>query len=151
MNVKQLQSLLQQNSQSSLRFQLPSGQCIPDHFHVTEVGRVDKHFIDCGGTRRQTSACLLQTWTADDLDHRLESGKLAKILQLAGPILGSVELPVEMEYGAEVAAQYVLADVEVGSGVLTFVLAGKQTACLAPDKCGVGPLSIGSRSPSGCC
>lgn len=61
MNVQQLKSLLQQHSESSLRLQLPSGEFIPEHFHVTEVGRVDKTFVDCGGTRRQTASCLLQT------------------------------------------------------------------------------------------
>lgn len=37
MNVQQLKALLQQHSESSLRLQLPSGEFIPEHFHVTEV------------------------------------------------------------------------------------------------------------------
>ncbi|QDU31421.1 hypothetical protein ETAA8_65790 [Anatilimnocola aggregata] len=147
MNVQELQGLLEKHTESSLRLQLPTGEFIPDHFHVTEVGRVDKTFIDCGGTRRQTASCLLQTWTANDLDHRLESGKLAKILDLAKPVLGTGELPIEIEYGPQIAAQYVLSNVEVGPSALTFVLVGKQTDCLAKDKCGVGECS----TPSCCC
>lgn len=146
MNVQQLKTLLQQHSESSLRLQLPSGEFIPEHFHVTEVGRVDKTFVDCGGTRRQTASCLLQTWTANDIDHRLESGKLAKILNLAKLILASDALPVEIEYGPEIAVQYALADVQVGPDALTFVLVGKQTDCLAKDQCGVGECGA-----PGCC
>lgn len=146
MNVRELQAVLEKHNKANLHFQLPTGEFIPDHFHVTEVGRIDKNFIDCGGTRRQASSCLLQTWTANDLDHRLAAGKLAKILDLAKPILGSMELPVELEYGTEVAAQYVVSQVQVGLDGLTFVLTGKQTDCLAKDQCGVGECSV-----PGCC
>jgi hypothetical protein len=147
MNVGELRALLQAHDQAALRVVLPSGQPIPAHFHVTEVGRVEKNFIDCGGTRRQAVSCLLQTWVANDVDHRLSAGKLAKILQLAAPILGSDDLPVEIEYGVEVAAQYQLAEVQIGvDGLLYFDLVGKQTDCLAKDKCGIGECS-----DSSCC
>ncbi len=136
MNVKHLSAILESNPLASLRFVLPSGEFVPAHFHITEVGRVQKDFIDCGGTRRAAVSCLLQAWSANDLDHRLEAGKLAKILKIAAPILGSVDLPVEVEYGANLAAQYQLAEVEAGTDVLNFVLVGKQTDCLAKEKCG---------------
>ena len=71
MNVQEVTQVLEANSESSLRFVLPSGQYVPDHFHVTEVGRVEKNFIDCGGTRRKAVSCLLQAWTANDVQHRL--------------------------------------------------------------------------------
>jgi hypothetical protein len=29
-----------------------NGNLIPSHFHITEVGVVVKHFIDCGGSFR---------------------------------------------------------------------------------------------------
>lgn len=32
-----------------IAFQLPNGDLVPTHFHVTEIGKVTKHFIDCGG------------------------------------------------------------------------------------------------------
>ncbi len=35
-----------------LQFELPGGNLVPGHFHVTEVGKITKHFIDCGGTER---------------------------------------------------------------------------------------------------
>jgi Family of unknown function (DUF6428) len=146
MTAKQLAQILEGNKDSSLHMMLPSGEFIPDHFHVTEIGRVQKNFIDCGGTRRQSLACLLQIWTAYDSEHRLVAGKLANILGLARPILESDELPVEVEYGAKVAAQYRLRNVEATPKGLLFVLAGRQTECLAPDKCGVGECTA-----KGCC
>ena len=56
----------------TLRFVLPDGDEIPVHAHITEVGRIDKKFIDCSGTIRNSSICSLQAWVAeDDGAHRL--------------------------------------------------------------------------------
>ena len=84
---------------------------------------------------------------ANDLDHRLNAGKLAKILKMAAGVLQSDELPIEVEYGAGAAAHYFVSNVEVTPKGLLFVLAAKQTDCLAPDKCGV----TGCDTKSGCC
>lgn len=145
MNVAKLYEVLHAHGDCRLRLKLPSGQFVPSHFHVTEVGRVEKNFIDCGGTRRRLVSCLLQAWTANDLDHRLTAEKLAKILKLAEPILESNDLAVEIEYGSDVAAQYTLADVQVDDG-LVLSLKGKQTACLALEICGVSECNT-----DGCC
>ena len=40
------------NKLDKIGFQLPNGKLVPNHFHVTEVGKITKHFIDCGGTVR---------------------------------------------------------------------------------------------------
>ncbi len=146
MNVQELNQVLQANGDASLRFVLPSGETVPSHFHITEVGRIDKHFIDCGGTRRSSTACALQIWTANDLEHRLTAGKLASIIQLAEPILKSHDLPVEVEYGQEIAVPYSLSGVEITPAEVRFLLAGKQTDCLAKDQCGVD-----SCSTTDCC
>lgn len=138
MNVKTLANLLGSNGDAALHIMLPSGEFVPAHFHVTEIGRLQKTFIDCGGTRRETISCLLQVWTAHDVHHRLTAGKLGKILKLASNLPVSDDMAVEVEYGEDVASQYWVADVEVTPKGLLFVLSGKQTNCLAPDKCGVG-------------
>lgn len=137
MLVKDLLQLLDRHAESQLHIMLRSGEFLPAHFHITEVGRVQRTFIDCGGTRRESASCLLQVWVADDVEHQLLAGKLLKVLRLADSVLGSVELPLEFEYGPDVAGQYFLADVEVTPSGLLFVLSGKRTDCLAPDKCGV--------------
>lgn len=121
---------------------LPDGRFVPGHFHVTEVGRVQKDFIDCGGTRRSTTSCVLQVWVADDTDHRLAAGKLAGIMEVAAPLLGSEELPVEVEYESGVVSQYPIGRAEATPSGLLFELRTKHTACLAPQKCGID---------SGCC
>ena len=41
------------NKLDKIAFQLPNGSLVPSHFHVTEVGKVSKHFIDCGGSIRK--------------------------------------------------------------------------------------------------
>jgi hypothetical protein len=140
MTTSELRAVLEANENESLHMMLPSGEFLPAHFHVTEVGRVEKDFIDCGGTRRKVSSCLIQVWTANDVGHRLPAGKLVKILRLASD-LGVDGLPVEIEYGEDVASQYKLAFVEETPSGLLFNLVGKKTDCLAPDRCGV----------SGCC
>ncbi|MFO1065269.1 MAG: DUF6428 family protein [Pirellulales bacterium] len=138
MDSRQLSLLLEANPTAPLKFVLPGGEPVPDHFHVTEVGRVEKNFIDCGGTIRKLASCQLQLWTADDLHHRLKAGKLAAILKLADPVLKGQDLPVEVEYGVEYASTYSLANADIIFGTVQLQLVGKRTECLAPDRCGVG-------------
>ena len=35
-----------------VNFELPDGTLVAEHFHVTEVGVVTNHLIDCGGNVR---------------------------------------------------------------------------------------------------
>ena len=121
MNVQKFNQLLADNPGVGLYVMLPSGEFVPDHFHITEVGRVEKQFVDCGGTRREAISCVLQVWVANDKDHRLQSTKLGKIMNVAAPLLAGD--PV--------------GDVEVTPKGLLLILGSKPTACLAPEKCGV--------------
>jgi len=98
MHLSEFDHLLRQQPSSQLRFALPDGTLVPAHFHVTEVGRVEKRFIDCGGTRRSVAACVLQVWVAEDRDHRLAAGKLSAILAMAADLLAGQDLPVEVEF-----------------------------------------------------
>jgi len=143
MNVTELHNLLAAHPGEKMHFMLPDKSFVPAHFHITEVGRVQKDFIDCGGTVRSATTCLLQVWVAHDVDHRLETTKLAKIMEIAQPLLGSDQLPVEIEYEGEAISQYPLGGAESTPAGLLFYLGSKHTACLAPEKCGVGG--------TGCC
>ena len=118
-----------------LRFQLPGGEFAPVHSHVTEVARIDKRFIDCGGTLRTETICRLQTWSADDTDHRLTAGKLSKILAKAESVLLTDDLDVDIEHEFGVITQFPLGAVTVGDNELIFQLTERHTACLAMDKC----------------
>ena len=89
---------LKENPDASLQFQLPDGTFVPAHFHVTEVGRVQKDFVDCGGTQRSKASCVLQLWIASDEEHRLDSSKLTRIMELGATALPIRNLSVEVEY-----------------------------------------------------
>lgn len=142
MKVSELAEFLERDD-LPMHIMLPSGRFVEKHFHITEVGCVQKDFIDCGGTRREHVACVLQIWTANDVEHRLTTGKLAKIMKMADRVLGTDfgDYPVEFEYGEDVISQYVLAKIEPTPKGPLLTLGGKHTECLAPDKCGV----------TGCC
>lgn len=136
MNVRKLKQLLADNPNAALNVMLPGGEFVPDHFHVTEVGRVDKKFIDCGGTRRESLSCSLQVWVANDTEHRLDSTKLNKIMNSTDTFVND-DMPLMVEYGSETITTYPLGDVEVTPKGLLLVLGVKPTACLAMEKCGV--------------
>lgn len=119
--------------QTTIAFQLPNGELVAPHFHVTEVGKVTKHFIDCGGTIRNEEVVNFQLWEAQDYDHRLHPEKLLNIIELSEQKLDIPDLEIEVEYqmkdsigkfGLEFDGTY-------------FQLTSKMTDCLAKDKCGI--------------
>ena len=137
MNVSELTAALQASPDSPVTFALPDGSPVPPHFHVTEVGHVRKEFFDCGGVRRTEEYCALQLWVASDVEHKLTAGKVASILKFTAAVLPSESLDVQVEYQRESLSVYRIASAQRVFGKLTFQLEAKQTACLAPDQCGV--------------
>ena len=115
-----------------IAFQLPNGNLVPNHFHVTEVGKVTKHFIDCGGTVRNEEVVNFQLWEADDYDHRLHPEKLVHIIELSEKTLHIGDLEIEVEYQGTTIGKYSL-----GFDGTNFLLETKQTDCLARNKCNV--------------
>lgn len=120
------------NTKSELIFELSNGELVPSHFHVTEVGQVDKFFIDCGGTVRRERRVSFQLWEANDYDHRLAPQKLMDIIQLSEKKLLLSDEEIEVEYQGETIGKYFL-DHQGGN----FLLKATLTDCLAPDKCGI--------------
>ena len=116
----------------TLKFQLPNGEFVPAHFHITEIGNITRNFIDCGGVQRQENKLNLQLWVASDTDHRLDPTNLLNILQLAEKQLGKSNVEVEVEYQQSTIGRYKLAF----NGAV-FQLINTQTACLAPNQCGI--------------
>ena len=142
--------VLSANPAAALHLMLPDGSFVPAHFHVTEVGRVHKDFIDCGGTTRSTTTCVLQVWVADDTDHRLDTTKLANIIQVGTPLFPSMTVPVEVEYEQGVVSQFPVHEAEVTPSGVLLHLGTKHTACLAPDRCGVGAAAVACCPTPGC-
>lgn len=116
----------------AVNFKLQNGTSVPEHFHVTEVGVVTKHFIDCGGTIRNEKVANFQLWDANDFEHRLKPAKLLNIIKLSEEKLGMEDLDIEVEYQADTIGKY-----DLGFNGENFVLVSKQTACLASDSCGI--------------
>jgi hypothetical protein len=152
MNIQEFKSTLDQHPELTLTFVLPDADRIPVHAHITEVGRIDKQFIDCGGTVRRLANCTLQAWVAEDTEHRLTPGKLAAIIEMAAPLLGTEELPVEIEYEDCSITQFPVLAVEPAGGELLIRLGEKHTDCLAKELClPGGSCGVGNGEKKACC
>ena len=143
MKTSEFKTYLEKHPNHELRFVLPDGDRVPVHAHITEVGRIDKAFIDCGGIVRKVSNTTLQAWVADDVDHRLSPGKLAGVLSVAASLFNGDDLDVEIEYEDCVISQFPVQTANAEDGVLAFQLGSKHTDCLAKDVC--------LAEPTGCC
>lgn len=150
MKLNEFKSKLEEMEQIS--FRLPNGTLVPAHFHVTEVGSVTKHFIDCGGTIRKEKVVSFQLWEANDYDHRLHPEKLIGIISLSEAKLELSDEEIEVEYQGETIGKY---GIELDGN--QFVLTSLKTDCLAKDNCGVPAEklkvsleTIGTES-EGCC
>lgn len=131
MRISELKHFL--SGQETILIKLSDGAAVPPHFHVTEVGEVTKHFVDCGGKVRLEKKANLQLWSADDYNHRLEPGKLVKIIEIAERDLGLGDLEIEVEFqGADTIQKFGMA--AAGN---TLFLTGTATACLALEDCGL--------------
>ena len=149
MTISEVKNVLPQLDQVS--FKLENGTMVPEHFHVTEVGVISKHFIDCGGVVRDEKMANFQLWNTNDFDHRLKPMKLLNIIKLSENKLGLEDLEIEVEFQGETIGKYGL-DFQYG----TFILTNKITDCLAKDKCGIPEELIVSNQNSctpggGCC
>tara|TARA_B100000809_G_C15085552_1_gene511309 strand:+ start:609 stop:1079 length:471 start_codon:yes stop_codon:yes gene_type:complete len=139
-------------------FRLPDGEFVEAHTHITEVGMLNKQFIDCGGVVRAETKVGFQLWKDDhDLEHRLYPEKLLHIIELSEEKLTILDEEIEVEYQSETIGKY---GVEFNG--FEFVLTNKKTACLAEDNCGIPIVkqkvnlseiqNEGSCTPnSGCC
>ncbi|WP_018628146.1 DUF6428 family protein [Niabella aurantiaca] len=130
MKLSEIKTLLP--ALDNVAFRLENGDFVPEHFHITEVGIVTRHFIDCGGTIRYEQVVSFQLWNADDFEHRLKPQKLLQIIQLSENKLGITDLEIEVEYQSDTIGRYGL-----GFNGHYFILEHKATACLAQDACGI--------------
>tara|TARA_B100000900_G_C20550494_1_gene704542 strand:- start:1085 stop:1531 length:447 start_codon:yes stop_codon:yes gene_type:complete len=120
------------NKLESIKFILPNGDVIPEHFHVTEIGILTKNFIDCGGTIREDKVANFQLWTSEDFDHRLAPQKFLDIIILSEQKLNLENLEIEVEYQSDTVAKFGLS-----FDGTHFLLTNKKTDCLDKNKCGI--------------
>jgi len=135
MKLNQVKTIL--SNSKTISFQLPDGTLVPNHFHVTEIAKIKKDFIDCGGKIRHEERVAFQLWEADDYDHRLHPEKLTSIIELAQDKLGIEDLEVEVEYQGTTINKFAL-----DHDGQTFTLVSKQTDCLAREGCLVPEESV---------
>ena len=131
MKLSEIKHILKEKE--TIVFELPDGRLVPSHFHVTEIGGIEKKFIDCGGTLRYESKASFQLWEANDYDHRLHPEKLLSIIELSEKVLHlDTDSEIEVEYQGSTVEKYDLAfDGD------HFLLINKFTTCLAQDQCGI--------------
>lgn len=148
MKLSEVKSVL--NNLETIGFQLPNGEFVPNHFHVTEIGKITKHFIDCGGTVRNEEVVNFQLWNANDYDHRLHPEKLVTIIELSERLLSIGDLEIEVEYQGNTVEKYALEF----DGTY-FLLKTKKTDCLAKDQCGIPmkktKVNLAELKNSSCC
>lgn len=149
MTLHQLKAELKQ--QKKIVFELPDGCLVPNHFHITEVGKVTKNFIDCGGVIRKEEVVSLQLWEADDYEHRLHPEKMLQIIEIGEKTFNLKDVDIEVEYQGNTIQKFGL-DLKANH----FALINKQTACLALDACQIIPESNEIKTEkctpgSGCC
>ena len=135
MKLSEVKTILQKTT--SIGFELPNGTLVPNHFHVTEVGKINKHFIDCGGTVRTEEVANFQLWNANDYNHRLHPEKLLKIIELSEKTLGIDDLEIEVEYQLDMDGLQSIGKFGLEYNGTYFLLTSKQTNCLAQDQCGI--------------
>lgn len=128
-------------------FQFEDGSFVQEHFHVTEVGQVDKRYIDCGGVIRFEKKVSFQLWNANDLEHRLKAGKLLSIIELSEQKLGIEDGEIEVEVqGKETIGKY-----HLSFNGKHFLLINTLTACLAEDACGISQEHLPQNNTNGTC
>lgn len=116
----------------NVEFQLENGTFVPQHFHVTEIGQITKHFVDCGGVIRTEKSVNFQLWDANDYQHRLKPTKLLNIIKLSEDLLNIEDAEIEVEYQNETIGKF-----DLDFNGRHFMLLNKRTACLASDACGI--------------
>ena len=147
MKLSELKSQL--STVTNLTFVQPNGAFVPRHFHITEIGFISKHFIDCGGDFHKEEVASMQIWVAEDFDHRLKPSGLLNIIDISKKVLGDTDLEVEVEYQTETIGKYSL-DFKGEN----FVLVPKHTDCLAKSTCGIPEKKlelVGAETEGGCC
>ena len=120
---------------TKLAFKLPDGSFVPEHFHVTEIALIAKHFVDCGGTERFEKTVTMQLWHSSDIDHRLQASRLLEIIAMSEKKLGIGDFAIEVEYQSDTIGKY-----DLGFLNQNFELLAKQTDCLAQELCGIEPI-----------
>ena len=150
--LKELVSELKQSDlECRISIYTPSGLGVPCHFHITEIGRTVKSFVDCGGVKRETGDTTFQVWVADDTEHRMTVGKFLKIIESGKDLVNDEEQLVFEHDNNYTIGLYGVAMIQRLEHFFNIFLSPKRANCLAPDKCGIQPKNVTCCGSKGCC
>ena len=107
-------------------FVLPSGKKIPSHLHITEIGIIQKQYVDCGGNLRLENLINMQLWYSNDKNHKIEPAKILKIIERSDKLLKFQDDEIQIEYQQDTVCKFNLKF----SGDITFKLIKTFTDCL---------------------
>lgn len=129
MKLSQLKNYLSEGNE--VVFHLPDGGSVAPHAHLTELGLIQKTYLDCGGNRRNEHYVTMQLWEAQDTEHRLSPSKFASIIQKTEQHLPLADYPIRVEYQGDTVGIYQLNSDHTGLNLIP-----THTDCQAKDDCG---------------
>lgn len=127
--IYQLQNL------NKLEFELANKAKVPPHFHITEMGFINKKYTDCGNTFREENYFTFQLWYSTDVEHRLSTNKFLFIINSIINTSIFEDLEVLVEYQMEQTIGKF--NLEIENDI--FVLQPTFTMCLAREQCRIQP------------
>ena len=143
MNFENVKNILATNPNKSISFTLPNGEAVPVSFHITDVGVVNKHLIDCGGQTRTEEQVHLQLWTGKDYEHRVTTDTVNHILNQSQSVLNKIKEPetaqVLVEYqlnwqGIPIFSLFAVSDIQASDTEVNILLSTIQTTCLSAER-----------------
>lgn len=131
MKISEFKNIIQ--SLKYIVFELPGGKRVPPHFHITEIGIIRKTYIDCGGDLRVENLINMQLWYSNDINHKIETTKILKIIQNSEKLLKFQDEEIQIEYQQDTICKFNL-EFKGGS---TFKLIKTFTDCIDKESCNI--------------
>jgi hypothetical protein len=160
MTLETFVSILTENPNKSLLFEVAPQVYAGSHCHLTEIKTAKISSVDCGGQKHEWIETVFQLW-----ENPKEIGKAAylktdKILEIVSKVNAvsalHAETSLKIEYGNALfpKAQLDIRHVVASDQQLIVQLHSEQTKCKAPDICGISEPPSNSQTctpESGCC
>ena len=131
MKISEFKNIIQ--SLKYIVFELPGGKRVPPHFHITEIGIIRKIYIDCGGDLRVENLINMQLWYSNDINHKIETTKILKIIQNSEKLLKFQDEEIQIEYQQDTICKFNLEF----KGDSTFKLIKTFTDCIDKESCNI--------------
>ena len=131
MKISEFKNIIQ--SLKYIVFELPGGKRVPPHYHITEIGIIRKIYIDCGGDLRVENLINMQLWYSNDINHKIETTKILKIIQNSEKLLKFQDEEIQIEYQQDTICKFNLEF----KGDSTFKLIKTFTDCIDKESCNI--------------